>query len=48
MAEPIEINHRSWDRDRCVLRGKRVLHLHCHIGLDTLAQLKLISCFNPA
>jgi SAM-dependent methyltransferase len=72
MADPIEINRRSWDERAAIhardttgfysldrfrageialhgieaaevgnVRGKRVLHLQCHIGLDTLRLVRL-------
>jgi SAM-dependent methyltransferase len=72
MADPIDINRRSWDERAAIhardatgfyaldrfragesalhgieaaeigdVRGKRVLHLQCHIGLDTLRLVRL-------
>jgi 2-polyprenyl-3-methyl-5-hydroxy-6-metoxy-1,4-benzoquinol methylase len=72
MADPIEINRRSWDERAAIhahdttgfysldrfrageialhgieaaelgnVLGKRVLHLQCHIGLDTLRLVRL-------
>src|ERR1700720_3112535 len=44
MVDPIDVNRRNWDERATIhardTSGKRVLHLQCHIGRDTLCLVR--------